>query len=190
MKDSWQDEQLLQLMREGDRESFKIIYQRYWHRLYRAAYKQLGRHDQSEDIAQDIFIKLWERRQQLNITHLSAYLHTAVRYRVYDYVVQDMAADQFYQPFEDVLLAAGEADAGLIEKELFQLAEAYMATMPRKRRQIYELYFNNNLSTHEIAARLKISQKTVQNQLGNAINGLRAKLLPVFICLVLLSASL
>lgn len=190
MKDSLQDEQLLQLMREDDRESFKIIYQRYWHRLYRAAYKQLARHDQSEDIAQDIFIKLWERRKQLNITHLSAYLHTAVRYRVYDYVVRDMAADVFYQPFEDVLLTAGEADTGLIEKELFQLAEAYMATMPSKRRQIYELYFNNNLPTHEIAARLKISQKTVQNQLGNAINGLRAKVLPVFICLVLLSASL
>lgn len=190
MKDALQDEQLLQLMRDGDREAFKIIYQRYWHSLYQAAYRRLANHDQAEDIAQEIFVKLWERRRHLNIIHLRAYLHTAVRYRVYDFVVQDTAADAFYQPFEEVLLAAGQVDTDLIEKELWQLAEAYIAAMPRKRRQIFELYFNRNLPTHEIAARLNVSRKTVQNQLGNAVNGLRARVLPASICLVLLSASL
>jgi RNA polymerase sigma-70 factor (ECF subfamily) len=190
MKDSFGDEKLLRLMKEGDRESFKIIYQRYWHLLYQASYRRLANHDQSEDIAQEIFITLWERRRQLNITHLSAYLHTAVRYRVFNYVARDMAAGSFYQPFEDIVLASGEADTHLIEKELLQLADAYIAAMPRKRRQIYELYFNRNLSTREIAALMKISQKTVQNQLGNAINGLKSKVLPVCISLILLSASL
>lgn len=190
MRDSCSDEQLLRQMGVGDRESFKIIYQRYWLPLYQAAYKRLANHHQAEDIVQEIFIKLWERRKELNITYLEAYLHTAVRYRVYNYVAREVAADSFYEPFEQLALASAEADAALIEKELLQLANAYIAMMPRKRRRIYDLYFKENLSTGEIAERLKISQKTVQNQLGNAIKGLRAQVLPASICLVMLATSL
>ncbi|WP_315816158.1 sigma-70 family RNA polymerase sigma factor [Paraflavitalea speifideaquila] len=69
------------------------------------------------------------------------------------------------------------ADNAVVEKELQDLATAWLNTLPPKRKEIFLLYFRENLSTKEIAERLNISQKTVQNQIGTSSKALRKKLL-------------
>jgi RNA polymerase sigma-70 factor (ECF subfamily) len=186
MENSFTEQQLLSMMADNDRKAFEIIYRRYWNDLYNAAYRRLKNAEQVEDIVQDIFIRFWERRATLQIENLSAYLHTAVRYKVYNYISRDAVTDAFYEPFEAIAVYPVSADAMIIEKELLQLTEDYFATLPKKRQRIFSLYFNEELSTREIAARLNISQKTVQNQLCTTMNGLRAHILPVIIFFVLL----
>lgn len=194
MKDLWSDQQLLALTRDDDRAAFEIIYRRYWYSLYKIARQRLRDHELSEDIVQEIFIRLWERRGDLKIDNLSAYLQTAVRYRVYNCIARDIAPDAIYKPFDGLVAASAvadcKADGIIIEKELLGLVQAYINTLPEKRQRIFNLYFDDNLSTGEIAGRLNISQKTVQNQLGTAIKGLRAHLLPVSICMLVLASSL
>lgn len=187
MNVSFTDQQLLSMVAEGDEHAFKEIYSRYWTGLYDTAFKRLKNSKQSQDIVQDVFIGLWERREDLQIRDLAAYLHTAVRYRVYNFVSRDLASEAFFEPFEAVVAYSAGADEMLIEKEIFQLATAYIATLPKKRKQIFTLYTEENLSTTEIARRLNISRKTVQNQLGTAISGLKANLLPVLLLLYYLS---
>lgn len=189
MKKNFTEKQLLLLMAEGDKESFSVIYRNYWHELYCEAYKRLGNKEQSEDIVEEIFISLWERRINLQIENLSAYLYTAVRYRVYNYVARNRITDKFYEPFETLVSPSG-ADAIMIGKELEQLARIYIDALPKKRKKIFALYFDENLSTREIAEQLNISQKTVQNQLGTAMNGLRACILPMVLCLICLFSAL
>lgn len=187
MKDTFTEQQLLFLLAESDKEAFSIIYRKYWNELYCEAYKRLRNKEQAEDIVEEIFINLWERRANSQIENLSAYLHTVVRYKVYNYVTRSKVSEAFYDPFETLIATSTSADAAIIGKELEQLVYAYIATLPQKRKRIFNLYFDENLSTREISTRLNISQKTVQNQLGTAINGLRAHLLPVLICLIFLS---
>lgn len=184
MKDLITEQQLLSRIAGDDREAFEIIYDRYWDELYEAAGRRLHNTAQAEDIVQEIFVRLWERRADLQVKDLTAYLHTAVRYKVYNYISRDAVAGSFYEPF-NIITTAG-ADAVIIEKELLHLAAAYITALPAKRRRIFNLYFNDDLSTGEIADRLNISQKTVQNQIGLAMNGLRASLLPVLLFILFL----
>lgn len=186
MENSFTDQQLLSLMAENDREAFEIIYHRYWHLLYDAAFRRLKNRQQSEDIVQEIFVRLWERRSELKVGDLSAYLHTAVRYKIYNYISRNVVSETFYEPFEIISVCPTGADARILEKELYQLLDAYINTLPKKRQRIFTLYLNENLSTREIATRLNISQKTVQNQLGLAINGLKTRMLPAIISLIVL----
>lgn len=183
------DQELLLLMAEDDREAFEIIYRRYWSELYDAAYRRLKNTSQAEDIVQNIFIDLWLRRAACHIQHLPAYLHTAVRYNIYNFIARDAVNDSFYEPFEAVAAYPAGGDAWVIEKELLSLVNAYLAALPKKRHLIFTLYFNENLSTEEIAKQLKISRKTVQNQLNTAMNGLRASLLPLLLLFLLLFQS-
>lgn len=154
--------------------------------MYDAAWKRLKNNQQAEDIVQEIFITLWTRRAELSIEQLPAYLHTAVRFRVLNYIERDLATSSVYGPLEAITAAEQGADSVLLEKELHELLAAYIASLPEKRRAIFILHLKENLSTREIADRLHISQKTVQNQLGTAVKGLHTKLAPVLIGLALL----
>jgi len=176
MDETYTDAELLALMREDRQDAFELLYLRYWLSLYDAAYQRLKNIEQSEDIVQEIFLKFWARRHEVNIENLPVYLHMAVRYSVYNLVSRGVASKTFYQPLETVTSLATAADAKVIEMELHSLIFSYINTLPKKRRLIFTLHFEENLSTKEIASRLNISQKTVQNQLGAVVHGLRTKL--------------
>lgn len=172
--------QLLSLLAAEDKTAFELIYTRYWKQLYNTAFQRLKCAVQAEEIVQEIFIKIWTRRKELDIHNLAGYLNTAVRLSVYNYVERDLASRHFYEPFETITIAdTSGADSILQEKELKRLFEAYIDALPRKRREIFLLHINDNLSTKEIAQRLGISQKTVQNQIGTTMQGLRSQALTI-----------
>ena len=175
------DQVLLELLVRNDRNAFTVLYRRYWQSLYEAAWKRLKNAQQAEDIVQEIFITLWTRRAALRIDNLPAYLHTAVRFRVLNYVERDLAGATFYEPFESITASVSNADDQLIEKELNSLVNAYIETLPEKRNAIFLLHLKERLTTKEIADRLHVSQKTVQNQLGTAMKGLQTRLAPVLV---------
>jgi len=180
----YNDCELLALLSYDNRDAFELLYHRYWLQLYDAAYQRLKDNQQAEDIVQDIFVSIWTRRATLKIENLSAYLHAAVRFRVLNYVKRGLVADGFYEPFEAVAAHSSCADGHLMEKEMISLLNAYIKTLPEKRRQIFLMHVRENLSTKEIAEQMRISQKTVQNQLGTALHRLRAHVLPLFFLLI------
>ncbi|GAA4311627.1 RNA polymerase sigma-70 factor [Compostibacter hankyongensis] len=128
-----------------------------------------------KDIIQDIFTDLWFRREQISNENPVGYLHTAVRFQVFKYIGRS-AGKAFYEPLEAIMPAGGTASDPLDYKELLTLVEQWMDTLPEKRGEIFRLRYQEQLSTKAIAAKLHISQKTVQNQLGIAYNSLRDKL--------------
>jgi RNA polymerase sigma-70 factor (ECF subfamily) len=182
------DDELLGQLRAGNRMAFEAIYRRYWPVLYTTAYKRLGDKEQTEDVLQEVFARCWIKRETLRIQHLPAYLSSAVRYEVIRYLTRTKTAFSFFEPFEALLLEGETPEERLIAKELQELVYRYADTLPVKKRQIFLLHVRNKLSTREIAGELQISQKTVQNQLGSALQGLKANLAPVV--LVILSTRL
>lgn len=180
------DEQLIALLHDSNEAAFNELYRRYWLSLYDEAYKRLSDHEQAEDIIQDIFIRLWIRRDNLEIHNISGYLHTAVRYSVLSYITRHKSTFSFFEPFETILKETELPDEKLMAKELLNLVYLYAETLSDRRKQIFLLYVKNRLSTKEIAETLDITQKSVQNQLGTALGGLRKLLIPIILWLVTL----
>jgi RNA polymerase sigma-70 factor (ECF subfamily) len=181
------DKQLLSLLSKGDKTAFEQIYQRYWEPLYNSAYKRLKNTDQCKDILQDVFVDLWARRGKVEIENLGAYLHTAIRFQIYKLAAKEKATPVFIELFESISTHSFNADSNIEYKEIENLFRAWLDTLPEKRRQIFLMHYVENLSTREIAERLQISQKTVQNQLGSASDSLYSDIIPAV--LVILSAN-
>jgi RNA polymerase sigma-70 factor (ECF subfamily) len=170
----WPDAKLLDLLRLDDREAFEILYNKYSARLFHAAYNLFRDSDVCEDLVQELFIDLWTKRNQLNITSLEAYLKVAIRHRVIYYIRTKKATLDL--DVVDELIEKYTADSKLLQNDISQLLETNVAQLPEKCRQIFTLSRKEYLSNKEIASRLNISIKTVENQMTIALRYLRTGL--------------
>ncbi|GAA4806937.1 RNA polymerase sigma-70 factor [Olivibacter ginsenosidimutans] len=157
----------------GDKSAFQALYTKYWDMVFNNAYKRLGNLNLSEDVVQEVFSQLWLRREQEQIRNLPAYLYIATRNQVYKL----QRKEQIYIPIteiaEELRLQRESADAQILYKELLETYRQLIEHLPPQQREIFKLRYDENLETNEIAEQLKISPKTVRNQLGRALSRLK-----------------
>lgn len=167
------DQYLLAQMKGDDESAFHLLYDRYWEQVYNAAYKRLKDADYAKDITQDIFLRLWSRRKELQIAFVPSYLYMSVRNNVFKW----MEKEQRFTTIPDLLACleqrSDRADVELLRKEFMAKYEAMVNSLPAAQQTIFKLRFHDDLSTKEIAEKLNISRKTVQNQLGKSVGQLR-----------------
>lgn len=167
------DQALLAQLRDGDSYAFDVLYQKYWDKVYGEAFKRLQNVDKAKDITQEVFVSLWAKRKENFIDNLPAYLFVSVRNNVFK--LQKKAS--LFSPIEDLLddlyASPQKADAKILEHEFFKALAAFIEALTPAQQQIFKMHYQEELSTKEIAERLQISRKTVQNQLGKAVIRLR-----------------
>lgn len=181
---------LLQQVVQGDRGAFGVLYEKYWEFVYSEAYKRLKDREQSKDIVQEIFTHIWVKRETLCIENLPAYLAIAARNKVYKVVARQKFSHPYFDYLEDLPAGSLQADSNLLLQELFKTYEALLNTLPPKKQLIFRLRFQHDLSTSDIAHRLGLTRKTVQNQLGKAIHQLKVGLFYTLITLIFLFSHL
>jgi RNA polymerase sigma-70 factor (ECF subfamily) len=175
------DDRLIALIQENDLVAFERIYNKYWSKLYLSAYNILRDRQVSEDVTQEVLVNLWMKRANLQLTSLNAYLYTSVRYQVFNIIRSGKVRADLFNHLEELFSNNGGEDI-LSEKDINRLLEQGIAELPEKCRQIFIMSRKEHLSTKEIAERLGIAPKTVENQLTVALNRLR-KTLGDFVCL-------
>ena len=169
------DKGLLNSLVKNDRDAFEEIFDRYWSRLYIFAYNVLEDKDTCEDIIQEIFISLWERRQEVIIDNLSSYLYSSVKYKIANHFRNGKITENFLGKWVKSLGAKNIEDS--IEfKEISFKVEKLINELPEQRRLIFNLSKKNNLSHKEIAEKLGISVRTVKNQVSSALKFIRDSL--------------
>lgn len=176
--DSLADAELTNLLKSNDTVAFTELYNRYKGILYIYACKITKDDDIAEDLIQELFINLWDKRETINFTSsISSYLYSAVRYKFFDLVDKQKVRADYVQAFQ-LFLDKGEylTDNYITEKELAATIEKEIANLPAKMREVFLLSRKENLSNKEIAERLDISEKTVKNQLSTALKTLKVKL--------------
>lgn len=185
---SFTDLELTDLLKSGSQSAFTEIYDRYSGLLYVFACKTVKDEDLAEDLVQEVFIYLWDKRHTISFkSSLSSYLYSALRYKFFDLIDKQKVRADYIQAFQ-LFIDKGEyqTDNYIIEKELTAIIDSEINNLPAKMREIFLLSRKENLGNKEIAERLDISEKTVKNQLSLALKTLRVKLgLLAFIFLLL-----
>lgn len=188
LMESSSDIQLLKLLRTGDRHAFSAIYSRYWKKLFTVAANKTGTAEEAEEIVQDIFISLWQRRYSIEITStLEAYLAVCVKYRV----LKVLASRYRYQKYVDYnSRLVSEGNNSTLEwlefEELKSKLEGLIEKLPEKCRLIYKLSRDQGMSQKQIASKCEISEKTVEAHIGKALRVLRTQFGQIFLLAFLL----
>lgn len=156
-----------------DANAFNEIYERYWSVLYRAAFNVLKDEEACLDVVQDVFIWFWENRSVLKINSVKAYLLVAVKYKVANYIRNGKVRASFYERIPKLALDEEFPDEVLEVKELKEMIARFVISLPERCREVFELSRNEHLSNKEIALRLNITEKTVENQINKALKQLR-----------------
>jgi RNA polymerase sigma factor (sigma-70 family) len=174
-----EDRDILVRIAQGDTAAFDTFYERYWKFVFNAAFKRLGNVEASKDISQEVFSQLWLRLQSEPapvVDDLRAYLYVAVRNHVFKW----MERERRFVPVSDVLVMLerqGDAtDAGLLFEELLIAYRQVIERLPHQQRLIFQLRYDEGMSSSQIADHLRLSEKTVRNQLGRAVSKMKARI--------------
>lgn len=180
------DQILLHALCQDSEAAFNKIYDKYWSMVYTDAYRRLKNHAQAQDITQEIFVKLWIRRDELNISNLRAYLKVSVRNRVLNLFEKERRYISFEQLLYNNIRAGDDhADRIALKNEFMEAYNALVNALPAQRQKIFRYHFDDGLPTEEIARRMELSRKTVQNQLGRATSFLKTQLTHLFLLCVI-----
>lgn len=166
---------LLKSMAEGNEKAFDAIYNKYWDLLVRQAYAKLGVSSDAEDLVQDIFLMIWNKRQSLVIQkNLKVYLLTAVKYKVFKVIYKRKILCDISE-FEAVL-AHSDMPKILEFEELYEKIEVAIDKLPESQKETFKLSRHNQLTTKEIASRLQIAPQTVHNKIHLSLLFIRAEI--------------
>lgn len=171
------DSLLLNKVIKGNKKAFDILFDKYWETTFSDTYKRIKDYDTSKDIVQEIFTHIWISRETTHINNLPAYLNTAIRNRAIKFFTNQKLKHPFFDILDNIPERNSQADVPLIWKEFFSTYESLLNTLPPKRQIIFRLRYQEDLPTKEISMQLGVTKKTVQNQLGKAIETLKVSLL-------------
>jgi len=172
--ESYNDQELTELLRLGDRTAFGEIYARHIAYLYRFAFHIIRDEEECTDAIQDVFTWFWENREKLHITNLKAYLTAAVKYKLTRVIVASKRKEAIF--CREIPVEVMSQSDDLAVKELRTVINDFVQTLPPRAKEIYLLSREQFFSNKEIAARLGISEKTVENQMTITLRKLRVYL--------------
>lgn len=174
----------------NDIHFFERLYTTYFSGLHRYANTLIDNELEAEEIVQNVFIKLWERRDAIDIQlSLKAYLYKSVYNESLNWL-KHQKVKQAYETHSLYVMkqtSVPEAHEDLASKTLQQKIREALLDLPEQCRTIFQLSRFEELKYREIASQLNLSEKTVENQMGKALRILRLKLgdyLPTFIILI------
>ena len=173
---------LLKRLKEGDVNALEIIFANHYSNLCRYLLLLFKNQLQVENIAQDIFIYLWEKRETLEInTSLESYIYSAGRYKALNQIRNNKRQQVIN---EHLGIERGEADissdAIMETKELERIIEKAVSTLPNRCQQIFRLSREEDMSYKEISEFLSISVNTVEGQIAIALKKLRKTIRPFY----------
>ncbi|MCD0488611.1 RNA polymerase sigma-70 factor [Pedobacter sp. MC2016-14] len=168
--------ELLVRLARGDERAFEILYYHYSPRLFPFVDKMVRNRRITEEIIQDVFMLLWTNRSHIaTVQHPTSYIFSIASHKTLDYQ-RKIASDK--RLLEKVVASAiefqNETEEQLIYKESAALIKQAVATLPERRRMIYELSRIEGLNHDQIAERLGISRSTVANQMVSALKYIRS----------------
>jgi len=163
----------------GDEQAFELVYRRYFVRLCALANKFLSDPQTSEEVVQDIFLKLWENHAILRSDESAkSFLFQSVHNKSLNLLAHQKVANKYSEMIRAVYSKPEEFDVleSLMAKELNLRIEIIINDLPPECKRIFLMSRADGKKHHEIAEELKISIKTVETQIHRALKKFRIEL--------------
>jgi RNA polymerase sigma-70 factor (ECF subfamily) len=171
----YEENELLLLIATGDELAFRQLYDHYWEKLYSVAFVLTKSVVLSEEIVQDVFVKLWIKREELpSITRFDGYLFIMTRNHIYNTLRKIASAQPLEErPEQESGVAMAPTEQPLLTKELEQLIQLALRHLPNKQRTVFELSRMEGMNQAAIAERMGISKLTVKSHMNRALQFIR-----------------
>jgi RNA polymerase sigma-70 factor (family 1) len=172
---SYTEEQLLLEVAKGNESAFKQLFHTHHHKLGKYVCRLTGSLLISEDIVQDVFIRIWIYRERLaEVQNFDSYLFKMARNQTFT-AIKKLSRDQRHM---SEWLLAESASQNILDEDHFDrayggLIDEAITHLPPQQQKVYELSRFNKLKYEEIASRLNISLETVKKHIHLALKSIR-----------------
>ncbi|PYO47419.1 MAG: RNA polymerase sigma-70 factor [Gemmatimonadetes bacterium] len=168
---------LQQRIRAGDESAFDTVFRTHYAHLVRMAESVVREHALAEEVAQEVMLELWRRRETLQVEQtFRAYLLRSTRNRALNHVRHQRIVAREAAIAAIDAPSAPSAEDEVLGTELEQAVRAAIDGLPKKCREVFLLSRDHGLKYAEIAVALEISVKTVEKRMGQALAELRQRL--------------
>ena len=186
----FQDEQMAVLLSKRDEAAFERVFKTHYKNLHAYAFTMLKDDDEAEEMVQQVFFKLWERSENLSFSGpIAAYLYRAVHNESLNFLKhQKVKAGHQLHVAYSMKDKTEHGQGKIMRKELENKFREALNELPEQCRTVFQLSRFEDMKYKEIADKLDISVKTVENHMGKALKLLRTKLvdfLPLLLILLL-----
>lgn len=171
------DAAVLIRFREGNEEAFKCVYDHYYRKVYQYAYSYLKNKEQSEEIVQETFLKIWLNRKTLNeLLPIAPYLFTICHRLVLDAFRKAATVNILKANLQRTATETdNHTEEVIMLADLKRFSDEAIAELPKQQQMVFKLSRSEDLTYEEIAERLNISKNTVRNHLVVALKSLRSQ---------------
>lgn len=169
-----EDKELYLKLKVGDEGAFNALFRKYYSAMCHFANQFLHDRELAEEIVQDMFVKIWEKRTVLNIeTSVKQYLFRSIRNHCLNQIQHEKIKKQYANKVLESAHQEINTEQYYLEVDLISRIEKSIESLPPKRKEIFRLSREQGLKYKEIADELGISVKTVEAQMGLALKYLR-----------------
>lgn len=173
------DAEILAGLRRGDTSAFDTIFRDWYPRLVLISDRIVGERQVAEDLAQEVFLELWRRRETLALeTTVHAYLLQSVRNRSLNHLRHVQVRRKSVADVVEMSGSSTPADAETVAGELAVAIQEAMSSLTPRCREVFQLSRERGLKYSEIATQLGVSVKAVEAQMGKALRTMREHLAP------------
>ena len=164
---------LMKIADDDSAESFRILYNHYYNRLFRQALYYLNNNpDYAQEVISDVFVALWQGRKVLkNVANPDSYLFIALKHAAARYIEKNFKQKRelLTENLPDIHTSDSYSDNGLVEKELQEKYKEALNSLPPRCAEIFRLVREEKKKYSEVATLLGISTKTVDNHMNKAV---------------------
>ncbi len=167
-----------QLIKEGNKQTFELVFRSYYQPLCNYARPIIKDPDEAEEVVQNVFYNIWNKRETLEISvSLKAYLYRAVQNDCLNRIKHGKVRAVYASDYQSMMNgAAYKGTAALEGKELQAQIDLAIDSLPEQCGIVFRMSRFEFLKYNEIAEKLNISVKTVENHMGKALRLLRERL--------------
>ncbi len=168
------EKQIIKSLKEGDREAFSMLYKQYWEKVYHFC----GLYLNSREVIEDVFIKVWESREFIREDdNFKGLLFIITRNLIFNQHRKNVNEDFYKMTVLSAMETSYDLEEEITAYNLGEYIDHLIEELPERRRIIFNLSRKEHKSYKEIALQLSISEKTVENQISEALRFLKKNIM-------------